>query len=47
MPYVATSQRSSAHVPALLRSRPAAVCRQLRFASHHQAPHTGRLTTTA
>ena len=32
---------------ALLRSRPAAVCRQPRCASHHQATHTGRLSTIA
>ena len=32
---------------ALLRSRPAAVCRQPRCASHHQAAHTGRLSTIA
>ena len=28
-------------------SRPAALCRQLRCASHHQAPHTGRLSAIA
>ena len=32
---------------ALLRSRSAALCRQPRFASHHQAPHTGRLSAIA
>ena len=43
----ATPSRTLTPAGALLRSRPAAVCRQPRCASHHQATHTGRLSTIA
>ena len=41
------SSRTLTPACALLRSRPAAFYRQPRCASHHQAPHTGRLSATA
>ena len=44
---VAASAAKPSAPPLLLRSRPAAVCRQPRCASHHQANHIGRLSTIA